>query len=101
MTGTRHRSLRALQNIKRICEHFLKGRYELEVIDLYQQPALAAREQVIASPTLVKQLPLPPRRVIGDMSDVTRVLRGLELPQPAALAAGSTLPHHTPPENNA
>jgi circadian clock protein KaiB len=79
VTGTRRRSLLALENIKRICEQHLRDCYELEVIDLYQQPALAAREQIIVSPTLVKRLPLPPRRVIGDMSDTRRVLGGLEV----------------------
>ncbi|HEY7089519.1 MAG TPA: circadian clock KaiB family protein [Tepidisphaeraceae bacterium] len=79
MTGTRRRSLLALENIKRICEQYLTQNYELEVVDLYQQPTLAAREQIIASPTLVKRSPLPPRRVIGDMSDTGRVLRGLQV----------------------
>jgi circadian clock protein KaiB len=71
--------VRAIASVRRICEAHLKGRYDLEVIDLYQQPALAAGEQIIAAPTLIKKLPEPLRRVIGDMSDETRLLVGLDL----------------------
>jgi len=77
--GTSPQSIRAISNIKNICEEHLQGRYELEVIDLYQQPQLAQGEQIIASPTLIKKLPLPLRRVIGDMSNEERVLVGLDL----------------------
>jgi circadian clock protein KaiB len=66
-------------NIRDICKHNLKGRYELEVIDIYQKPALAQGEQIIAAPTLVKQLPLPLRRFIGDLSDTERILVGMDL----------------------
>jgi circadian clock protein KaiB len=79
IAGTTARSVRAVANVRRICEARLKGRYDLEVIDLYQQPALAAGEQIIAAPTLIKKLPAPLRRVIGDMSDEVRVLVGLDL----------------------
>jgi circadian clock protein KaiB len=79
MTGTTPASMRALANVKRICERHLHGRYQLEVVDLYQQPTLAAGEQIIAAPTLIKQLPLPLRRIIGDMSSEERVLVGLDL----------------------
>jgi circadian clock protein KaiB len=79
VTGNTHRSIRAVENIRRICEQHLKGRYDLEVIDLYQQPELAAREQLFAAPTLVKALPLPVRRMVGDMTDEGRVLSGLDL----------------------
>lgn len=79
VTGVTPNSVRALANIKRICEEHLQGRYQLEVIDLYQQPELAATEQIIAAPTLIKELPLPLRRVIGDMSNSERVLVGLDL----------------------
>ena len=79
MTGTTPRSTRAILNIKEICEKHLKGRYELEVIDIYQQPVLAEGEQIIAAPTLVKKLPVPLRRFIGDMSDTERILVGLDL----------------------
>lgn len=79
VTGITPRSTRAIQNVKKICEENLKGRYELEVIDIYQQPILAKDEQIIAAPTLIKKLPLPLRRLIGDMSDKERVLVGLDL----------------------
>lgn len=77
--GTSPQSVRAINNIKNICEEHLQGRYELEVVDLYQQPQLAQGEQIIASPTLVKKLPLPLRHIIGDMSNEERVLVGLDL----------------------
>jgi circadian clock protein KaiB len=81
--GSSPQSVRAINNIKNICEEHLQGRYQLEVIDLYQQPQLAMGEQIIASPTLIKKLPLPLRRVIGDMSNEERVLVGLDLrPRP-------------------
>jgi circadian clock protein KaiB len=81
VTGTTPKSTRAISNIKKICEEHLKGRYDLVVVDLYQQPDLAKGEQIIAAPTLIKKLPLPLRRIIGDMSSVDRVLIGLDLPQ--------------------
>jgi circadian clock protein KaiB len=79
VAGQTPKSVRAITNIKKICEENLKGQYELEVIDLYQQPQLAVGEQIIALPTLIKKLPPPLRRVIGDMSDTERVLVGLDL----------------------
>lgn len=79
ITGITPKSTRAIQNIRKICEENLKGRYELEVIDIYQQPTLAKDEQIIAAPTLIKKLPLPLRRLIGDMSDKERILVGLDL----------------------
>lgn len=79
ITGTTPHSVKAISNIKDICEEHLKGRYELEVIDLYQQPGLAQGEQIIAAPTLIKKLPLPLRRIIGDMSGTEKVLVGLDL----------------------
>ena len=79
VTGSTIRSVLALTNLKRICEEYLEGRYELEVIDLYQHPSLAKGEQIIAAPTLIKKLPLPFRRIIGDMSDIEKVLLGLDL----------------------
>ena len=72
-------SLRAIENLKRICEENLEGRYELEVIDIYQQPVLAQDEQIIAVPTLIKQLPRPLRRFIGDLSQTEKILVGLDL----------------------
>lgn len=79
VTGLTPQSILAIDNIKKICEQHLKGRYNLEVIDLYKNPALAIGEQIIAAPTLIKKLPLPLRRIIGDMSNTERVLVGLDL----------------------
>jgi circadian clock protein KaiB len=79
ITGATSRSVDAIKNIKRICEEYLEGRYELEVIDLYQKPCLAKDEQIIAAPTLIKKLPLPFRRIIGDLSNKEKVLLGLDL----------------------
>jgi circadian clock protein KaiB len=79
IAGTTSKSIRAVANIKEICESSLKNRYDLEVIDIYQQPVLLKGEQIIAAPTLVKQLPLPLRKFIGDMSDTERILVGLDL----------------------
>jgi circadian clock protein KaiB len=79
ITGTTNRSLLAITNLKKICEEYLEGRYELEVIDLYQKPSLAKGDQIIAAPTLIKKLPLPFRRIIGDMSNKEKVLLGLDL----------------------
>lgn len=79
VAGTTPQSVRAISNIKKICEENLSGRYELEVVDLYQQPQLAQGEQIIAAPTLIKKLPLPVRRIIGDMSNTEHVLAALDL----------------------
>ena len=79
ITGATSRSVQALSNLKKICEEYLEGKYELEVVDLYQNPSLAKEEQIIAAPTLIKKLPLPFRRIIGDMSDMEKVLKGLDL----------------------
>ena len=79
ITGTTRRSVLALTNLKKICEEYLEGQYELEVIDLYRMPGLAKDEQIIAAPTLIKKLPLPFRRIIGDMSDIEKVLMGLDI----------------------
>jgi circadian clock protein KaiB len=79
VTGITPQSVLAIDNIKEICEQHLKGRYSLEVIDLYKNPSLAKGEQIIAAPTLIKKLPLPLRRIIGNMSDKDRLLVGLDL----------------------
>lgn len=79
VAGQTTKSVRAISNLKRICEEYLSDRYELEVIDLYQQPQLAEGDQIIAVPTLIKELPEPLRRVIGDLSDTEKVLVGLDL----------------------
>lgn len=79
VTGLTPRSERAVGNLQKICDEYLEGRYELEVVDIYQQPVLAKGEQIIAAPTLIKKLPMPMRRIIGDLSDRGRVLIGLDL----------------------
>jgi circadian clock protein KaiB len=79
VTGMTSRSARAVTNLRTICDEYLEGRYDLEVIDIYQQPVLTKGEQIIAAPTLIKKLPLPMRRIIGDMSNRERVLLGLDL----------------------
>lgn len=79
VTGMTPRSTEAIATIRAICEERLRGRYDLEVIDIYQHPQLAKDEQIVAVPTLVKKLPAPLRRFIGNLSDVERVLMGLDL----------------------
>ena len=79
VAGNTVRSQRAIENLRIIVRDYLSGLVDLEVIDLYQQPELAERYQVVAAPTLVKLQPLPVRRIIGDLSQMDRVLRGLEL----------------------
>ena len=82
IAGTTQRSRRAVAKIREICERDLKGRYDLEVIDIYQKPALAKDEQIIAVPTLVKELPVPLRRFIGDLSNTQRIIFGMDLAAP-------------------
>lgn len=79
VTGSTPHSVRAIENIKRICEDHLQGRYRLEIIDIYQQPELAAKEQLIVAPTLIRKLPLPLRTFIGDLSQTEKILVGLDL----------------------
>ncbi|MGD0952681.1 MAG: circadian clock KaiB family protein [Methanotrichaceae archaeon] len=79
VAGMNPKSLQAVENIKRICETYLPGRYQLEVIDVYQQPILAKDGQIVAAPTLVKELPPPLRKLVGSMSDTERVLVGMDL----------------------
>ncbi len=79
IAGTTANSASAISNVRMICEEHLAGRYDLEVIDLYQRPNLARGEQIIAAPTLIKKLPLPLRRIIGNMTDQEKVLVGLDL----------------------
>jgi circadian clock protein KaiB len=79
VSGSTLKSSRAVENIKRVCEQHLKNRYDLEVIDIYQQAKLARDEQIVAVPVLIKRLPLPLRRLIGDMSNQEKVLFGLDL----------------------
>jgi circadian clock protein KaiB len=79
VSGSTSKSALAIANIKRICEQHLKNRYDLEVIDIYQQPNLARDQQIVAVPTLIKQFPLPRRRLIGDLSKLKKVLFGLDV----------------------
>lgn len=79
IAGTSARSTRAIQNARRMCDEHLAGRYQLEVIDIFQNPALAKDHQILAVPTLIRALPIPLRRFIGDLSDQDVVLIGLDL----------------------
>lgn len=79
VSGMTPNSRKAIDNVKKLCEKHLKGRYELEIVDIYQQPALAQEGQIVAAPTLLKELPLPLRKFIGDMSNTDRILLGLDL----------------------
>ncbi len=79
VTGLTSKSSVAIKNITKICQRHLKGRYDLRIIDIYQQPALARGDQIIAAPTLIKKLPLPLRKFIGDLSDREKILFGLDL----------------------
>jgi len=76
---TTQKSERAIENMKRVCDEHLRGRYDLEVIDILQHANLARDEQIVAVPTLIKRLPAPLRRLVGDMSDLNKVLFGLDL----------------------
>jgi circadian clock protein KaiB len=79
VTGTTSRSARAIANLRRLCEERLRGEYDLEVVDIYQHPEAAKEHQIVAAPTLLKVLPLPLRRIIGDLANEERVLAGLDL----------------------
>jgi len=91
ITGATARSTRAITNLRRLCDEHLPGRYELRIIDVYQQPELARDGQIIAAPTLVKMLPAPLRRFIGDMSNTRNILNGLEI-QPGTDGGNSGKP---------
>ena len=88
VTGTSARAEQAIENLRRICEQDLQGCYHLEVIDVVEHPELAEEAKILATPTLVKQLPPPLRRVIGDLSNKEKVLLGLEV-RPAAQSSGA------------
>ncbi len=79
VTGMTPNSVRAIENMRAICGEYLEGRFDLQIIDVYKQPSLAKGEQIIAAPTLVKKLPPPLRRFVGDLSNTERVLLGLDL----------------------
>ncbi len=80
VAGSTPQSSRAITNIKAICETYLRGRYDLTVVDLYEQRERAKDDQIVVAPTLVRQMPLPVRRMIGDLSETDRVLAALDLP---------------------
>ncbi|HJS55883.1 MAG TPA: circadian clock KaiB family protein [Chitinophagaceae bacterium] len=77
VTGASPNSLRAIANTKNICEEYLNEKYELQIIDVHQQPLIAAEENIVALPLLIKKSPLPEKRLIGDMSDIERVLKSI------------------------
>jgi circadian clock protein KaiB len=79
VTGMTPRAQEAIRNIRKICEEELQGHYELEIVDVYQQPEMAKKEQILAAPTLIRKLPLPLRKLVGDMSDREKVILGLEI----------------------
>lgn len=79
ISGMTSNSRKAIENTKKICDEYLHGHYELEIIDIYQQPIFAKEGQIVAAPTLVKELPPPLRKFIGDMSKTERILAGLDL----------------------
>lgn len=79
VAGNTSRSVNAIANFRRICERYLAGRYEIEVIDIYQQPAAIREAQIIAVPTLIKEMPFPSQRFVGDMSNTERILIGLNI----------------------
>ncbi len=81
VAGISSKSLIAIDNIKKLCDEHLKGKVELEIIDIYQTPILAKNDQIVAAPTLIKELPLPIKRFIGDMSDTKKMIVGLNLLQ--------------------
>ena len=87
VTGTSPRSGQALANVRALCDEYLPGRYDLEVIDIYQQPSVAVSEQIVAAPTLIKLFPAPTRRMIGDLSNRDKILIGLNLVAPATKTA--------------
>jgi circadian clock protein KaiB len=89
VTGKTPRTEQAIANLRRLCEEELQGRYELQIIDVLEHPQLAEDEKILATPTLIKRLPPPLRRVIGDLSDRDKVLLGLDLrPDTPSTAAG-------------
>jgi len=90
VTGASPRTKVAVDNLKRICEQELEGLYELEIIDVLENPQLAEDDKVLATPTLIKQLPPPLRRVIGDLSDKEKVLFGLEVRTQPTTNSGPT-----------
>jgi circadian clock protein KaiB len=79
ITGQTPRSRQSVENLRALCDKYIPGQFDLEVVDIYQQPAMAAAGQIIAAPTLIKSMPLPLRRLVGDFSDQNRVILGLDI----------------------
>jgi circadian clock protein KaiB len=79
ITGQTPRSLQSVENLRALCDKYIPNQFDLEVVDIYQQPAMAAAGQIIAAPTLIKSMPLPLRRLVGDFSDQNRVILGLDI----------------------
>src|SRR3984893_1683261 len=86
VTGQSPKCLRAIENLQRACEEHLAGRYQIEVVDLLENPRLAAEDQILAVPTVVRRLPQPIRKLVGDLSDTERLLIGLQLRPPRSAA---------------
>jgi circadian clock protein KaiB len=89
VAGQTPKSLAAIANLKKLCEAHLSGRYQIDIVDLMQDPSLAQRDQIVAIPTLIRQLPEPIRRIIGDLSNTERVLVGLDIDEPGGRAPSS------------
>jgi circadian clock protein KaiB len=87
VTGQSPNSIRAIENLRRTCEEHLPGRYRIEVVDLLENPRLAADDQILAVPTVVRRLPVPIRKIVGDLSDTDRLLVGLQVRQPTRATA--------------
>jgi len=91
ITGNTEKTQYAISNLRRICEHDLRGQYEIIIVDVLERPQLAEDERILATPTLIRQLPLPLRRIVGDLSETEKVLLGLDLlPGETSIAKEST-----------
>jgi circadian clock protein KaiB len=87
VTGRSPNSLRAIENLRRACEEYVPGRYKIDVVDLLENPRLAADDQILAVPTVVRKLPQPLRKIVGDLSDTERLLVGLQIRSPGSIPA--------------
>jgi circadian clock protein KaiB len=87
VTGRSPKCLRAIENLRRVCEEHLAGRYRIEIVDLLENPRLAAEDQILAVPTVVRRLPTPTRKIVGDLSDNGRLLAGLQIQPPGSTTA--------------
>ena len=87
VTGRSPKCLRAIENLRRVCEEHLAGRYRIEIVDLLENPRLAAEDQILAVPTVVRRVPWPTRKIVGDLSDTGRLLAGLQIQRSGSTAA--------------